>query len=171
MQALYPLGHAPGRLSAGRQRLDARGVGGHLPPREVVAMRRLVAAPQPVVGQPRGHLPHQPGRLQLADGRDGPRAGQVVQGGKRAAVGQPRRRLGDVGQPARAPMRHAEQPARHTAKLSGDDRRVLRRDHFAVLSGFASACWTDRHSLSYQDAGPGLAAWAVLIRGWPPSTM
>src|SRR2546430_13173436 len=92
-------------------------------------------------------------------------------GGKRAAIGQPRRRLGDVGQPARAPVRHAEQPARRTAELGGDDRRVPRRDHFAVLSGFASACWTDRHSLSYQDAGPGLAAWAVLVRGWPPSTM
>ena len=41
-----------------------------------------------------------------------------------------------------------------------------RGDHFA---GLASACWTDRHSLSYQGAGPGLAAWAVPpAAGSPP---
>ena len=171
MQALYPLGHAPGRLGTWGKRLDARGAGGHLAPREVVAMRRFIAAPQPVVGQPRGHVPHQPGRLQLADGRGRPRAGQVVEGGKRAAVRQPRRRLGDIGQPARAPVRHAEQPARRAAELGGDDRRVPRRGHLAALSGFASACWTDRHSLSYQGARPGLAAWAVLTGGWLRSTM
>src|SRR2546430_5603318 len=45
-------------------------------------------------------------------------------GGKRAAIGQPGRRLGDIGQPARAPVRHAEQPARRTAELGGDDRLV-----------------------------------------------
>ena len=68
-------------------------------------------------------------------------------------------------------MRDADQPAWRAAELSGDDHLVPRCRHFARLFGIASACWTDRHSLSYQGAGPGLAVWAWLIRGWLPSTM
>ena len=53
MQALYPPGHAAGRLSAGQQRLDADGARGLLPPGEVGTVRGFVAAPQPVVGSVR----------------------------------------------------------------------------------------------------------------------
>ena len=45
-----------------------------------------------VAGQPLGHLAHQPGASRRADGRGGPRAGQVVQRRERRAVRQPRRR-------------------------------------------------------------------------------
>ena len=45
-----------------------------------------------IVGEPGVHLPHQPGRLQRAHGTGGPRAGEVVQGRERRAVGQAGRR-------------------------------------------------------------------------------
>jgi hypothetical protein len=62
----------------------------------------------------------------------------------------------------------AEQRARRAAELNGDDRLILRCYHFA---GLASACWTDRHSLSYHGGSPGREEGVVLFAGWPPSTM
>jgi hypothetical protein len=137
-QALYPFGHSAGRLGAGRQGLDTRRPRRRLPPGQIVVVGRFVAAAQCLVGEPGGHVPHDARGLQFAHRRDSPRAGQVVQGGERAAVGQPRRRLRDVGEAARAAMGDSEEPARRAAELGGDDRRVPGRDHCVSLTGAGS---------------------------------
>jgi hypothetical protein len=84
-----------------------------------------------------------------------PRAGQVIQGWERATVSQPRRRLRDVEEAARAAMSGSEEPPWRAAKLGGDDRPVPGRDHFG---GLALACSSDHHSFAYQGAGPAAEA-------------
>jgi hypothetical protein len=108
MQALYPFRHSPSGGRARRQWLDTRRSRHRFPPGHIVAMRRLIAAAQGVVGEPGGHVPHQPRSLQPAHRRIRSGAGQVVQGGKRAAIGQPRRRLDDVREATRAAMGDGE---------------------------------------------------------------
>ena len=91
-------------------------------------MRLPVALGELAVGlQPGGHVGHQALRLQAGAGRDRPRAGQVVGGRERCAVGQPRpggdhRRLA-----ARAAVRDPGHTARRTLQLGGDRRLVRRR--------------------------------------------
>ena len=78
--------------------------------------------------------------------------------------------IGAVSATSGSPHGHrcatASSPRGGAAELGGDGRRVRHGDHFAVL---ASACWTDRHSLSYQGAGPDWRAWAAYpAAGCPP---
>ena len=135
VQALDAVRHAARAGRGGRERLQARGLPGRGPAVHVVLVGRPVAVAQLGVGpQPLGHGPHDPGRLQPADGRGGPRAGQVVQRRERGAVGQPGRGLHHVGQAARAAVGDGHHPARRAAELARDHGHVtLGHGHRAVI--------------------------------------
>ena len=79
VQALHPARHA-----AGRDAGDLRHLADRLPPGQVVLVRRpgSAAASSGSVGQPVGHLPHQPGRLQPAARARSPagRSGRTASG-------------------------------------------------------------------------------------------
>ena len=92
-----------------------------IPAAQVVLVGLGVARRKSLVGaQPHGHRPHDPLGLQPSDRGAGPRAGQVVQRRKRAAISQPRRRLDNVGQAATAAMCQRPQPARRSTELGAD---------------------------------------------------
>ncbi len=161
VQALDPGGHAARALGTGRQRRHARGAGCLVPPGQVVTVGGLVGRAQFRVGsQPLLHLPHDARGFEPSHGRGRPGAGQVVEGGKRGAVGQAGRGLHHVGQAARAAVRDAPQPAWWPAKLPRDHLGVGRH---RVLPRFA--CCTDCHIRSYQGvrlaAADAAARWAV----------
>src|SRR3712207_9275838 len=63
-----------------------------------------------------------------------PISGQVVQGRERGAVLQPRRRLDDVGLPARAAVRHGDERPRGPAELPLDRKSTRLNSSHANIS-------------------------------------
>jgi hypothetical protein len=96
---------------------------------EVCLVRRRVRRREFFVRtEPVGHLAHQAGRLERADRRRRPGAGQVVQGRERRAVGQPGRGLDDVGIAARAAMSDGADGPGFAAELLRNNRAIRRRN-------------------------------------------
>ena len=79
----------------------------------------------------------------------------------------------DVGEPARAAVRDPLQPPGNPPELRGDRFRValgyprLGRVH---LAGWASARWTDCHSVAYQGFAATCGLLAVGGADWPETT-
>ena len=167
VQALDPVGHAAGAEHAvdlghvGPSAARARG--------QVGLVRGPVGRSQLGVGaEPAAISRIRPRGLQRADRGGRARAGQVVQRRERRAVGQPRRGLDHVGQPARAAVRdrHARRAAAGPAgrrrrpgrpRLRSAGSRPWRAGHGLV--GLVRPARTERHRLPYQAARRG--AWAV----------
>ena len=141
--------------------LDAGGPGGIVPPGQVVAVSREVGLSQRGLRrEPLRHLPHQPAGLEPAHRGDSALAGQIVERGERAAVGQTRGGLHDVRQAARAAVGDRQHPPGLPAELQRHGRGVRRgrrRRRAGHLAGALSACCTEVHSRSYHGC-PGARA-------------
>ena len=123
VQALHPVGHPAGgdALDLGHALPDLAGELGARS--EVALVRRGVRRGQlGVGGEPVLHLLHQPGALEGADPRRGPRAGQVEGRRERRAVRQPRLGGDHVGVAARAAVPDLVDGARRPAELGRDQR-------------------------------------------------
>ena len=113
--------------------------------------------------QPIGHPPHLTAGFERADRGGGLRAREVVERRERRAIVQARRRLDHTGQTAGATagdLAHAAGPA---AKLRGDHRGVLLRDH-RRLAGLP-ARRTSTRSHTRRRASPLAAAAGAPV--WP----
>ena len=89
------------------------------------ARARYAAASSGVRLEPVRHLPHQPRRLEGADQRRGPRAGQVEGGRERRAVGQPRLGGDHVRVAARAPVADRVDAARAAGRAGPRSTRLV----------------------------------------------